>query len=73
MFAPPFGPPDFVRSASGLHDDPLFGETGLPVKASQGGFYEPRLEGDPSGLTVGIEFFGHSQRLDRGCDAPGSQ
>jgi len=30
IFAPPFGPPDFMGSASGLKDDPLVGGTEWP-------------------------------------------
>ena len=58
-FAPPFRPPDFMGSASGLHDDLLIGGTESPIEASQRGLDEPRLEGNLCRLAVGIEFPGH--------------
>ena len=51
MFAPPFGPPDFVRRAGSLHDDPLIGgtecmrETGDNAASTSQGF-----EDDPMRL-----------------------
>src|SRR5262245_10519990 len=72
MFGPPFGPPDFVRSASGLHDDPLISWTECVRKTSQRGLDKPRFEGHPRGLAVRIELLGHSQRLKRRCDASGA-
>jgi hypothetical protein len=71
MFAPPFGPPDFMGSASGLHDDPLIGGTEGLGKTGQRGLDEPRFEGHPCSLAVVIEFPGHPQRFKRRCDAPG--
>jgi hypothetical protein len=71
MFAPPFGPTNFAGCTSGVHDSPLFSRTEFPIEASQGGLNEPWLEGHPCSLAVGIEFPGHSQRLERRCDAPG--
>jgi hypothetical protein len=71
MFAPPFGPLDFARCTSGLHDDPLIGGTEWLGETGQCGLDEPRFEGDPCGLAVGIKFLGHSQRLQCRCDAPG--
>lgn len=63
MFAPPFGPSHLVSCARGLHDDPLIGGTEGLGKTRQCGLDEPRFKGDPCGLSVGIEFPGHSQRL----------
>ena len=37
MLAPPFGPPDFMGSTGGLHDDPLIGGTECLAEASQRG------------------------------------
>ena len=71
MLAPPFGPFDLVRRASGLHNDPLIGGTECLRKTSQRGLDEPGFADDPYGLAVGIEFPGHSQRLHRWCDAAG--
>ena len=71
MFAPPFGPPDFVWSPSGLHDDPLIGGTEWLSKTGERGLNKPRFEGHPCSLAVGIELSGHSQRFERRCDAPG--
>ena len=71
MFAPPFGPADFMGSASGINDSALFRGTECPTKPCQRGFDEPRFEGDSRSLATGIEFRGHSQRLQCGCDAPG--
>jgi len=63
MFAPPFRPPDLVRRAGGLHDDPLIGGSERSsLEAGQRGFDEPRFEDDPYGLAVGIKFPGHPQR-----------
>src|ERR1700733_6325961 len=71
IFAPPFGPSDFMGSASGLYDDALIGRTEWLGKAAQRGFDEPRFEGDPCRLAVGIEFPRHSQGFKRRCDASG--
>ena len=71
VFAPPIGPPDPVRCTSGPHDGPLIGGTESPIEASQRGLDQPRLEGNLCRLAVGIEFPGHSQRLQRRCDAAG--
>jgi hypothetical protein len=71
MFAPPFGPPDFMGSASGINDSALFRGTECPAEAGQCGLDKPRFERDPCGLAVRIEFRGHAQRLKRRCDAPG--
>jgi len=35
MFAPPFGPSDPMRCASGVHDGPLFSRTEFPIEASR--------------------------------------
>ena len=71
VFAPPLRPPDPVRCTSGLHDGPLIGGTESPIEAGQRGLDEPRFEGHPCGLAVGIKFPGHSQRHQCRCDAPG--
>ena len=69
MFAPPFGPPDLVRRAGDLHDDPLIGGSERSsLEAAQRGFDEPGFEDDPYGVAVAIEFPGHSQRQHRWCD-----
>jgi hypothetical protein len=73
VFAPPLRPPDLVRSTRGLHDGPLIGGTESPTEACQRGLDEPRFEGHPCGLAVGIEFLGDSQRLNRRCGASGVQ
>ena len=70
-FTPPFGPPDLVRSPSGLHDNPLIGGTKWLGKTGQRGLDEPRFEDHSCSLAIGIEFPGHSQRLQCRCDAPG--
>ena len=61
MFAPPFGPSDFMGSASGFHDDPLIGRAEYPTETGQGGLDKPRFEHDPCSLAVGIEFLGHAR------------
>jgi hypothetical protein len=33
IFAPPFGPPDFMGSAGGLNDNALISGTEFPIKA----------------------------------------
>jgi hypothetical protein len=71
IFAPPFGPPDFMGGTSGLHDDPLICGTEWLGEAAQRGLDEPRLYGDPRSLVVRIELPGHSQRPEGRCDAPG--
>jgi hypothetical protein len=71
MFGPPFRPPYFVGGTSGIHDGPLIGRTECPGEAGQRGLDKPRFEGHPCSLAVRIEFPGHSQRLQRRCDAPG--
>ena len=71
MFAPPFGPADFVRSPSGVQDDPLIGWTEWLGKTGQRGLDQPRFKRHPCGLAVGIELSGHPQRFERGCNAPG--
>jgi hypothetical protein len=71
IFSPPFGPPDFVGGAGGLHDGPLIGRAERMRKTGQRGLDEPRFEGDSCSLTVAIEFPGHSQRLQRVCDTAG--
>src|ERR1700680_3167684 len=73
VFAPPLRPPDLVGGASGFHDGPLIGRTECLGETGQCGLDEPRFEGNPCGLAVGIEFLGHSQRFERRCDAPGRQ
>lgn len=45
MFAPPFGPSDLARRASGVQDDPLIGGTEYPIEASQCGLDEPHDAG----------------------------
>ena len=65
MFAPPFGPPDLVRRAGGLHDDPLISGTECLGETGQRGFDEPGFEDDPHVVAVAIEFPGHSQRHHR--------
>jgi hypothetical protein len=60
-----------VRSPSGLHDNPLIGGTKWLGKTGQRGLDEPRFEDHSCSLAIGIEFPGHSQRFERGCDAPG--
>jgi len=62
MFAPPFGPSDFMGSASSLDDNALIGGTEGMRETGQRGFDEPGFEDDPRGLAVGIKFPGHSQR-----------
>jgi hypothetical protein len=71
LFAPPFRPSDLMRGTSGLHDCPLVGCSEGLGKSGQCGLDEPRFKGHPCGLTVRIEFLGHSQRLQGGCDASG--
>ena len=70
IFGPPFGPSDLVRCASGLHDDSLIGGTEWPGEAGQRCLDEPRFEHHPRSLAIGIELPSHSQRFERGCDAP---
>src|SRR2546421_3968340 len=70
-FAPPLRPPDPVGGTSGLHDGPLIGRTECLGETGQCGLDEPRLEGHPCGLAIGIKFLGHSQRAECRCDAPG--
>ena len=71
VFAPPIGPPDPVRCTSGLHDLPLISGIESSIEAGQRGLDEPRFEGHPCGLAIGIKFLGHSQRRQGRCDAPG--
>ena len=71
LFAPPFRPSDLTRGTSGVHDCPLIGWTEGLGKSGQCSLDEPRFEGDPCGFAVRIEFLGHSQRLQGGCDASG--
>jgi len=59
-FAPPLRPPDPVGATSGLHDGPLIGRTECLGETGQCGLDEPRLEGHPCGLAIGIKFLGHS-------------
>jgi hypothetical protein len=59
-FAPPLRPPDPVGGTSGLHDGPLIGRTERLGETGQCGLDEPRLEGHPCGLAIGIKFLGHS-------------
>src|SRR6516162_5992877 len=61
LFAPPFGPPDLVGRAGGLHDSPLIGGTERTRKTGQRSLDEPGFEDDPYGLAKGIEFPGHPQ------------
>ena len=57
MFAPPFGPPDLVRRAGDLHDDPLIGGTECLGETGHRRFDKPPFEDDPYGrLAVAIEF-----------------
>jgi len=42
IFAPPFGPSNFMGHTGGRNDSALFGGTKYPTKASQGGLNEPR-------------------------------
>src|ERR1700726_3864510 len=71
VFAPPIGPADHARCTSGPRDGPLIGGTESPTEASQRGLDQPRIEGNLCRLAVGIEFPGHSLRLQRRCDAAG--
>ena len=71
MCAPPFGPPNLVRRAGRLHDDPLIGGTECLGETGQRGLDEPGFEDDPYGVAVAIEFPGHSQRHHRWCDTAG--
>ena len=59
-FAPPLRPPDPVGGTSGLHDGPLICRTECLGETGQCGLDEPRLEGHPCGLAIGIKFLGHS-------------
>ena len=59
-FAPPLRPRDPVGGTSGLHDGPLIGRTECLGETGQCGLDEPRLEGHPCGLAIGIKFLGHS-------------
>src|SRR5258708_27803333 len=68
-FAPPFGPSDLARRASGVDDNLLIGGTERLGKAGQRGLDDPWFEHDACGLAVTIEFLGHSQRLQCGCHA----
>jgi hypothetical protein len=52
-----------MGSASGLYGNALIGGTEWLGETRQRGFDEPRFEGDPCSLAIGIEFPRHSQRL----------
>ena len=56
----------------GVQDGPLIGGAEWLGKTGQRGLDEPRLGGHPFGLAVRIENFGHSQLLERRCEAPAS-
>jgi hypothetical protein len=60
-----------MGGTSGLDDKALIDGTEWLGEAGQCGLDEPRFEGDPCSLAIGIEFPGHAQRLERRCDASG--
>ena len=65
-------PSDLARRTGGGHDDPLIGGTEGLGETGQCGLDDPRFEGNPCCLTVGIEFLCHRSAFRASVTLPGA-